>query len=82
MLSREQFYSNDGHQWFGPSQRPPDWQDPHAKAVACLIQDGAAEAVFLMFNASDNLAIFHIPVPPNQGRWRLAVDTSRDEHGG
>jgi isoamylase len=79
MLSREQFYSNEDISWFGPSQRPPDWQDPHAKAIACLIQDGAGEALFLLFNASDNLAIFHVPVAPNQARWRLAVDTSRDD---
>jgi len=81
VLSRERFYTNEDISWFGPSHRPPDWHDPHARAIACLIQDGAAESLFLMFNASDDVATFHIPAAPNPGRWRLAVDTFREEPG-
>jgi glycogen operon protein len=79
VLSREQFYTNDDLSWFGPSRGPPNWNDPRARAVACLIHDGSSEALFLMFNAGDTLATFHVPVAPDRGRWRLAVDTSRDE---
>jgi glycogen operon protein len=79
ILSREQFYTNEDINWFGPSQRPPDWSDSHAKALACLIHDGAAEALFLMFNAGDSLVTFHAPVAPDRGRWWLAVDTSHDD---
>ncbi len=82
ILSREQFYTSEDINWFGPSQRPPDWNDPRAKAVACLIHDGASEALFLMFNASDGLVTFHAPVAPDRGRWWLAVDTSRDGPAG
>jgi glycogen operon protein len=78
VLAREQFYTNDDISWFGPQQRPPDWSNPQAKALACLICDGA-ESLFLMFNAGDELAVFHTPAAPQNGRWRLVVDTSHDE---
>jgi glycogen operon protein len=78
ILSREQFYTSEDISWFGPSRGPPSWSDPRARAVACLIHDGSSEALFLMFNASDTLTTFHVPVAPDRGRWRLVVDTSRD----
>src|SRR5262249_34482289 len=81
VLAREQFYTQDDISWFGPWERPPNWNDPNARAVACLIHDGPAEAVFLMFNASDEPVVFHTPVAPDMGRWRLAVDTSHEEQG-
>jgi len=79
ILAREQFYTSDDITWFGTSDRAPDWNNPQAKAVACLIHDGTPEALFLMFNASDTTAVFHTPVAPDQGRWRLAVDTSHEQ---
>jgi isoamylase len=79
VLAREQFYTNDDISWFGPRQRAPAWNDPGAKALACLIRDGTAEALFLMFNAGDELAVFHTPQAPQNGRWRLVVDTSHEE---
>jgi isoamylase len=79
VLSREQFYTRDDISWFGPGQRAPDWHDPQAKALACLIRDSAAEALFMMFNAGDEVAVFHTPPAPRPGHWRLAVDTSHDE---
>ena len=78
ILAREQFYTDEDISWFGPSQGAPRWNDPHAKALACLIHDGAEEALFLMFNAGDEQVTFHAPVAPDKGRWRLATDTSRD----
>jgi len=79
VLAREQFYTRDDISWFGPDQGAPDWNNPQARALACLIRDGEAEALFLMFNAGDEVALFHTPPAPRQGRWRLAVDTSHDE---
>jgi glycogen operon protein len=79
ILSREQFYTSEDITWFGPARAAPEWNDPRAKAIACLVQDGAVEGLFLMFNAGDEPVIFHAPVAPDKGRWRLAVDTSRDE---
>jgi isoamylase len=79
ILAREQFYTSDDITWLGPWQRPPQWSDPRAKALACLIHDGTAEALFLMFNAGSEAVTFHTPVAPDKGRWRLAVDTSRSD---
>jgi isoamylase len=79
ILAREQFYSDTDVTWYGPFQGAPRWLDPHAKAVACQIHDGAAESLFLMFNAGNEPVTFHTPVAPDKGRWRLAMDTSRDE---
>ena len=79
ILAREQFYADTDLTWFGPAQSPPNWHDPRAKAVACHIRDGAAESLFLMFNAGNEPVTFHTPVAPDKGRWRLAMDTCREE---
>jgi isoamylase len=79
ILAREQFYSDTDLTWFGAAQRAPNWHDPGAKAVACQIHDGASESLFLMFNAGNQPVTFHTPVAPYKGRWRVAMDTSRDE---
>jgi isoamylase len=79
ILAREQFYANTDLTWSGPSQSPPQWNDPRAKAVACHIHDGASESIFLMFNAGNERVTFHTPVAPDKGRWRLAMDTSHEE---
>ena len=79
VLAREQFYTDEDISWFGPGQRAPDWNNPRAKALACLIRDGSGEALFLMFNAGEEIAVFHTPPAPETGRWRLVVDTSQDE---
>ena len=79
ILAREQFYTSEDITWIGPWQGQPNWGDPRAKALACFIHDGTAEALFLMFNAGTMSVTFHTPVAPDKGRWRLAVDTSRHE---
>jgi glycogen operon protein len=79
ILAREQFYTSEDIIWYGPSGGAPDWNDPRAKALACMVHDGPAEALFMMFNASDQSVTFHTPMAPDKGRWRLALDTSRDE---
>ena len=78
ILAREQFYTNEDISWFWPSQGPPAWSDPNARAIGCLIHDGPTEALFLMFNAGEQPVEFHTPVAPDKGRWRVAVDTSHD----
>ena len=79
ILAREQFYASTDLTWSGPFESPPQWNDPRAKAVACHIHDGASESVFLMFNAGNERVTFHTPVAPDKGRWRLAMDTCREE---
>jgi isoamylase len=79
MLAKEQFYTDAEISWFNPSLGLPDWGDPHARQLACLIHDGFDDALFLMFNVGVEAATFHIPAPPlDGGRWRLAVDTCND----
>jgi isoamylase len=77
VLSREQFYTPAEVNWFAPTLVAPDWSDPHAKSLACLIHDGK-DALYLMFNAEDKPMSFAIPPAPNPCQWRLAIDTSRD----
>jgi isoamylase len=77
VLSREQFYTPAEVNWFAPTLVAPDWSDPHAKSLACLIHD-SKDVLYLMFNAEDKPMSFAIPPVPNPCQWRLAIDTSRD----
>ncbi len=77
VLSKEAFYSDDEIRWFDPDGGYPDWGDPQAKCLACLIYAEAGPDLYLMFNASTNPVQFALPAPENNHRWRLAVDTSR-----
>ena len=65
---------------FGPQGGLPNWTDPKAKRLACLIHEDAGGALFLMFNAGVDVVDFCLPILP-QGSWRLAVDTSREAPG-
>jgi glycogen operon protein len=76
VLSREEFYTDATISWFNPDQGLPDWLDPHARALACLIHDDSGGSLFLMFNAGLETAPFRIPAAPGGGCWRLAVDTN------
>ena len=79
ILAKEQFYTDQEISWFKPSLGPPDWGDPHARQLACLIHNGLDDALFLMFNAGVEAAAFHIPTPPlDGGHWRVAVDTCHE----
>ena len=40
VLARERFYTDAEISWFNPSREPPDWSDPHARQLACLIHEG------------------------------------------
>jgi isoamylase len=77
-LAREHFYTTAEIRWFTPEGVIPDWNDPQARSVGCLVQEGAGEAMYLMFNAEERPMTFVIP-PASQGRqWRLAVDTANE----
>ncbi len=78
VLSKEQFYTEAEISWFDPRQRLPDWADPKAKQLACVIREGGRRALCLMFNAGTDSVDFNVPPAPNGARWRIAVDTSRD----
>jgi glycogen operon protein len=77
VLRKEQFYAETDIQWLSASGDPPDWFDPKAKRLACLIQEGGNHALLLMFNADTHDIEFGLPALPQGLRWNLAVDTSR-----
>jgi glycogen operon protein len=78
ILSKEQFYTDSEIQWFGPQGGLHNWADPKEKHVACLIHEDEQHALFLMFNAGTDAAVFDLPPVPPKARWHLAVDTSRE----
>lgn len=75
VLAREAFYTKAEISWFNPSLKVPDWGDPHARHLACLIHAGTSAALFLMFNAGTAMVAFQVAPPPNRGKWRVAADT-------
>ncbi|MEO8900689.1 MAG: glycogen debranching protein GlgX, partial [Polyangiaceae bacterium] len=78
ILSQERFYTEAEMQWFGPNGGAPNWSDPAAKQLACLVHDEHDSGLYLMFNASPDAAEFRVAAPPSGAGWRLAVDTSRE----
>jgi len=78
ILSKEQFYTDAEIGWFNPHQGLPNWADPKAKQLACLIHEDEQNALYLMFNAGDDPADFGLPPVPFEAQWYLAVDTARD----
>ena len=78
ILSKEQFYTDAEIRWAGAQGGLPDWADPKAKQFACLIQEDASHALFLMFNAGTDAVDFGLPAIPTGTRWYQAVDTSRE----
>ncbi len=77
MLSKEQFYTDTEIHWFGAKGAMPDWADPRAKELACLVHEDAQCSMLLMFNAGADAVDFAFPILPPGKRWHLAVDTSR-----
>ena len=75
-LSKEQFYTDAEIRWFNPAGELPDWFDPKARGLACLIQENEHAALLLMFNAGASDTAFDLPALPQGLRWHLAVDTS------
>lgn len=70
------YYSEEELQWFDLKGKTPDWFDPRLKSLACLIRGQEGPVLYLMFNADNQPIRFTLP-PPDSGRWRLVVDTTR-----
>jgi len=76
VLSTERFYTDAEIRWFGSEQGHPNWADPKARQLACLIPEDEHRALFLMFNAGTDAALFPVPHAPSGAYWHVAVDTS------
>ena len=77
LLRKEVFYTDKDIVWFDPAGNTPQWSDPEAKAVGCLILGGDQPVLFLMFNAGTRPVRFILPPHANGQCWTLAVDTAR-----
>jgi len=75
VLRREAFYTERDIRWFDVAGRPPQWNDPAQKRLACWIRNNSGPDLYLMFNADDTPAAFVLPERAS-GRWTLAIDTS------
>lgn len=75
VLSMEQFYSEAEINWFNPSGALPNWFDPKANQLACMIYESEHGALYMMFNADTDAVDFVLPPAPSSGHWHLAVDT-------
>ncbi|MER3447996.1 MAG: glycogen debranching enzyme GlgX [Candidatus Dadabacteria bacterium] len=78
VLSKEQFYTDAEINWFNVDGALPNWFDPKANQLACMIYEGEHGALYLMFNANTDAVDFVLPSAPSEGRWHLAVDTYRE----
>ena len=75
VLSKEEFYKNEGINWFGPEGGLPHWADLKCKQLACVIHENEKESIYLMFNAGTEAADFGLPSPSEGYGWSLSVDT-------
>jgi len=78
ILCKEQFYTDEEIQWFGPQGGAPNWSDPKEKQFACLVHEDGERSLFLMFNASPYAVDFTLPPAAPGTFWHLAVDTFRE----
>jgi glycogen operon protein len=78
ILSEEQFYTDTEIHWFSSRGGLPNWADPKEKTFACMIHESHEDALYLMFNASSDSVTFALPSAPQNARWHLAFDTSRE----
>lgn len=69
--------------WHGREGRSPDWHD---NTIACQLNGnreatGAAtdgDSLFLIFNASEHEAVYHLPPPPGRP-WRMEWTTQEND---
>jgi isoamylase len=78
VLSKERFYTEADIQWYGVDGALPNWWDPQAKQLACLVHQDRSSALYLMFNAGPGAVAFRLPAAPGPACWRVAADTSRE----
>ncbi len=77
VLSEERFYGDGDICWFGPGGGLPNWADPQARQLACLIPEKDGHSLCLLFNAGRGGVDFHLPRQDSAARWYLAADTAR-----
>jgi isoamylase len=77
LLSKEAFYTDDDIRWFNPEGTSPNWSDPQARYLGCLILGQEEPDLYLMFNAGGEAVTFSLPAAPKSGNWYLIVDTAR-----
>jgi isoamylase len=75
VLSKEQFFTEAEIHWFGPNGELPNWAEPKAKQLGCLIHEVEERALALLFNAGAEAVDFCLPSLPTGVQWHLAVDT-------
>ena len=80
ILSKEQFYTDAEIHWFGPQGGLPNWADPKAKQLACLIHEDERIALCLMFNADAEAVDFGLPPVLPGTRWHLAATPRATRH--
>jgi glycogen operon protein len=78
VLRREHFYTPAEIGWHAPDGSLPDWGDPQAGSLGCLIHEDQGNALYLMFNAEDKPMTFSIPAAPDGQQWRVAADTAQE----
>jgi glycogen operon protein len=76
-LNKEQFYTGDEIAWFDRQGGQPNWTDPGENQFACLVNEDAQHALFLMFNAGVDAINFNLPPLVPGMQWYMAVDTSQ-----
>lgn len=72
VLRREKFYSDQEIRWFDPQGNVPNWFNPSAKQLGCLIFAQPAD-LCLLFNAAADPVSFSLP---NGQAWLRVVDTA------
>ncbi|MEP7208631.1 MAG: glycogen debranching protein GlgX [Casimicrobiaceae bacterium] len=76
VLAEEQFYTDAEIEWFGPQGVSPDWTDPQARQLACLVHQDGQGALCLLFNAGGEAVDFRLPPLAYGARWHVAVNTA------
>ena len=70
------FYEEGDIRWSGIEGGEPDWNGPARSLMATVFDD---VDVCLIFHAEDRDRSFVLPPCREGRRWRLAVDTAREE---
>lgn len=72
-------------QWYGENLNSPDWNNPNAKLICCLIDGSEAPTkekseyfLFYIFNADHNEHSILLPEVNKNMTWSRVVDTSAD----
>ena len=72
ILSKEQFYTEAEIQWYGSNGELPNWLDPKAKQLACMVHEAEFSALYLMFNASTEAADYSGPIRQDRNQSSLS----------